>query len=330
MAQDQLPLDLPNKWGREPPPRPPGLPERIASFVGRCNGSRKAIQAATRAELDWLQGRYAVATRAGVLVAYRKALRAAARPGKTHPALEFMHLTDDENRELLRQKYRRVSDNQRNLRLVDDPDEMITKARILAFNPGVVRTGKRQGLVRWQDVAAGLALLTGRRPIELLRTGEFRSLPGQTHAVEFRGRAKTRMPVAADDVWFTIPVLAPSDEVIAGMRRLRTALPDINGQDNNTVRGRFSCVLSSAVNNAYGREWTPCDLRAVYALCCYHAFAPSNISQLTYYSDIFGYRLLREDFATDKDQSTPIAADTLTASFYLRFCFPDGFKGLKL
>lgn len=324
MPSTSLPAPLLSAWARTGTSDPDSIQHRIATFASRCRGRPKAVKAAVNAELGYLRGKYALATIPSLLTGYRKALRAA---NPNHPALQYLALTDDEITELRQDALKRVSKTQRSLRPVNNPIALIAKARAIIANPGRIEQARRAGALRWHYIAAGLALLTGRRPAELLRTGEFAPVKGQRFMMQFRGQAKTRGAPGTQTGWYEIPVLAPASEIIRAVRLLRSSLPATRGMTNADVHSKWKTALGRAVRAVFGAQWSPYDFRAVYALCCYHAFAPRNVAQLAYYADILGHRLLAAEQPGDKSAAV---ADTMTAAFYLRFYLPKGVKRLHI
>jgi hypothetical protein len=73
----------------------------------------------------------------------------------------------------------------------------------------------------YTEIAWALAVLTGRRSVEIMRWAEFEKI--DSGSVMFSGQAKKREGVIADS--FPIPVLVDSDDIIAAMTRFRSLAP---------------------------------------------------------------------------------------------------------
>lgn len=302
-----------------PPPAstPESIQDRIRGFVESCRSRmpRTKLAAAVTAELNYLRRRYKPTSVASMVTDYRRAL---ATSRTNHPALAFFALSEEET-DALRQRARaKVVANQRAPHEVTDPVRMIQVATRLLVHPSSVASGKRQGEVRWQDLAVGLALLTGRRPIELMASGKFASVPGNQYQARFCGQAKTRDAAGTRTGWFTIPLLAPYSVVATGLRALRAALPASQSAadiPHDALHNSFSTSLNRAVATEFP-GYRPYDMRAVYALLCHTLYAPDDVQQIVYYADILGHKLLSKD---PHDPKAVNHADTQTACYYLRF-----------
>lgn len=72
------------------------------------------------------------------------------------------------------------------------------------------------------QLGVGLIAATGCRPIEILLTGDFASVQGETYQIRFSGQAKKR----GQKPTFNRPVLFPADFLIKSLRKFRK-LPEI-------------------------------------------------------------------------------------------------------
>ena len=115
----------------------------------------------------------------------------------------------------------------------------------------------------YYEVVAGLALLTGRRPVELLKTGSLR--PINSKEMVFSGQAKTKM---SERPAFKIPVLCDSKLIKDSLTRIR-GLKDFSSVDNKDVNNRTASSLGEAVKRVYGRrDLVTYDLRGIYSAVC--------------------------------------------------------------
>ena len=107
-----------------------------------------------------------------------------------HPALADVGFTAEQWEAINRPSEQRVSD--RSIKFLHDPDAIVSKAISLLDSND------------WYDLAAGLAVLTGRRCAEILHTAEFEYK--SPYSVSFTGALKRRNePVPLQ---FEIPTLA--------------------------------------------------------------------------------------------------------------------------
>jgi integrase len=124
-----------------------------------------------------------------------------------------------------------------------------------------------EGLLKswdWKDVAAAVALLTGRRTIEVLKTGVF--TPKGNGLMKFEGQAKTKK-----NPLLIIPVLANSKKVAAAVAHLRN-LKDFSNADFEQINSDTQKALERHVNklvaNYTKEKATMHDLRKMYAAHC--------------------------------------------------------------
>jgi hypothetical protein len=172
--------------------------------------------------------------------------------------------------------------------LLDDPDGIVTRGAELL------------GSQRWEDIAVGLAVITGRRLTEILKTAVFH--PMSAYTVQFEGQLKQKAELL---VPYEIPTLVEADLVIEATSRLRTLL-DCRDLENGEVERRYGPVLRSTadrhfkgfVPNRTGREASLFVhlFRVVYGRIAVYFFAPPTVNALVYLATIEGhYWLLRAD-----------------------------------
>jgi hypothetical protein len=172
--------------------------------------------------------------------------------------------------------------------LLSDPDGIVARGAELLRSQ------------RWEERAVGLAVTTGRRLTEILKTAVFH--PMSAYTVQFEGQLKQKAELLAP---YEIPTLVEADLVIEATSRLRTLL-DCSALDNTEVERRYGPVLRSAADHHFkalvptraGREDNLFVhlLRAVYGTIATFYFAPPTINALVYLATIEGhYWLLRAE-----------------------------------
>jgi integrase len=116
----------------------------------------------------------------------------------------------------------------------------------------------------YKDVAAAIALLTGRRTIEVLKTGTF--TPKGSNLIKFEGQAKTKKsPV------LIIPSLVNSKKIAAAVAHLRK-LKDFSNTSFEQINTDTQKALERHVNKLVkpytDDKATMHDLRKIYATHC--------------------------------------------------------------
>ncbi len=214
----------------------------------------RRIRTACRQEIDYLLANNTPAHARALITDYRKELK---RRDPDHIALRYFKLgrVAKEAVQKLEADYgNKIIENIGSLKLVEDPDSLIKAGRLLLLSDSYVA------------LAAGLMLLTGRRPTEILKTAEFKVETRNT--LLFRGQLK-RKEGEPDPKWFSIPVLADANIVCTALRVLRE-------------KRNFSHLTIRQVTKLCTKEFkkvckerlppaeNPKDLRAIYALLSHH------------------------------------------------------------
>jgi integrase len=281
---------------------PPALAMRIAAFqftlsrkvfIGDPDprNMRARVRRLIAKEIDALKAQYTLATVKGYLTFYRSALIDTGLGSHT----DLLRLSDEDYAQLKVEYLQQINEDQSHLRPLD-PDTVIQTARSLLSAP------------RYIQVTAGLMLLTGRRVIEVLKTGVF-EYAGTEGTIHFSGQAKTRNAEGTRTESYQIPILASADTILESWHRLREEKgEDFAQKPNNKVTTGVSKMLTETVRKAFGRDFKPKDLRSAYAQICYHRFCPSYKSDTVYFSEILGHKLIG-------DEST----DLMTAQSYRDF-----------
>ncbi|WP_107667545.1 protelomerase family protein [Cyanothece sp. BG0011] len=203
-----------------------------------------------------------------------------------HPALADVGFTSQEWEAINRSSEQRVSD--RNTKFLSDPDAIVEKAIALLDSND------------WSDLAAGLAVLTGRRCAEILQTAEFEYK--SHYSVTFSGSLKRRSePV---NLQFEIPTLASASVVIDALAKLREWV-DTKGLDNRAINNKYAHAVINSSDRHF-RELVPTRdgednlythlFRAVYATIATHWYCPPNVPELEFRAYIQGhFKILDEN-----------------------------------
>ncbi len=162
----------------------------------------------------------------------------------------------------------------------------------------------------WSEVAAGLAVVTGRRVSEILKTAHFTFK--STYSVLFTGAVKRRQESVALN--FEIPTLVEANTVIEAISKLRGWL-DTSNLTNRQINERYEQAVAQACER-YFRELVPLRegkgnlythlFRAVYATIATHWFCPPTVSDLEFRAYIQGhFQILNE---ANEQKRTSMAA----------------------
>lgn len=160
------------------------------------------------------------------------------------------------------------------------------------------------GSERPLSVGVGLCLATGRRTVEVFKTAKFTH--AETSSVLFAGQAKTRGKPGTRFGAYRIPTLIDGERVVELTRKVRERWNFTSKGSNLDFSKTLSNPISGEVRREFGLDWQAHDLRAAYACLAYHLYAPKNISQVVYYSDILGHRQLGGS-AGAGDMDTPLS-----------------------
>ena len=136
------------------------------------------------------------------------------------------------------------------------------------------------------DTAAALALLTGRRTVEIFKTGNFTEV--SEHSVAFTGQAKKNLDESTS---YEVPVLAPPELINTALERLRAA-KDCSVLTNRDVNLRYANSCNAAARRLLGQEHHFHTLRGVYAVLVYHACLPHKYSLNAFIAKVLGHTSL--------------------------------------
>lgn len=145
---------------------------------------------------------------------------------------------------------------------------------------------------------AAIAALTGRRPVEILKSGEFQ-LGLDDHTLVFAGQAKTRDADGRAKDAYEIPALAHRDKIVDAVAQLRAELSvptkrterPISELDASELNDRVGKPLRQITQREFGM--TPQELRAAYATIA-HARYASERGTFGYFAEVLGHSPLDE------------------------------------
>jgi len=233
--------------------------------------------------------------------------------GAGHFSLDLLKLSRDEYFTINQLNQNQARNRQLHQQYLSNPDEIVAVAVGLLDSP------------EWADIAAGLAVLTGRRLNEVLKTAQFTIV--SNWVVRFSGALKRggeEVPLV-----FDIPTLTTAKRVVQATEKLRQITPP----DANENRVAFASdrhfqeivPAPHGKNNLYAHLW-----RSVY--CCIATFwyCPKHVDDLLFKAHILGHfetlsndeqhdggklRLRLENFASDRHYRLYEIDDSVIAQF---------------
>src|SRR5579859_8086806 len=165
--------------------------------------------------------------------------------------------------------------------LLDHPEAIVARGRQLLQSQ------------RWEDLAVGLAVVTGRRLTEILKTARFH--PASDWTVEFEGQLKQKADILPP---YEIPTLVEAEAVIGAWQRLRGLHP-CEALINEEVEARYGEEVRTAADRHFApfvpsRTGKPDALfthlfRSCYGTLATWLFAPPSVNALVYKATIYGH-----------------------------------------
>lgn len=195
------------------------------------------------------------------------------------PALPWLKHTPEDYRAIASQYRKALADRLRHLQLIQEHQPLVERAESLLSSDS------------WLDTALGLMALTGRRVIEILKTGSFEVLPDSQANVGFSGHVKARYSSKARPSPHQIPVLTSPTLVVDAWRRLRQT-KRFEALDSPAVYNQTATRLGEACRR-YFSDWVPNsalkELRSLYALIACGLHCPPNMDSTCYISKVLGH-----------------------------------------
>ena len=204
---------------------------------------------------------------------------------EVHPALDDVGFSPEEWTEINMPSEIAVGD--RTAKPITDPDEIARRASVLLESDS------------WSEIAAGLAVATGRRAAEVIQTAQFK--PASKWSVWFAGAVKRRgEPVPLE---FELPTLVEAASVVSATRRLRQIL-DTEGMSNREINRAYSNAVAQACDRSFadlvpareGKDNLYTHLfRSVYSTIATFWYCPPAVPELEFRAAIQGhYKVLEE------------------------------------
>ena len=188
------------------------------------------------------------------------------------------------------------ADDQQSLQERLEQQQFLDNERIEAMvNQGLIFIQSND----WAELVVGLALATGRRFWEIVKTGSF--VEKTPYSVWFTGQAKGR---GREDEQFEIPTLVRAFLVVEGVKRVRRLIAWDELEDEYSPSYQ---KYNRAVNEVVVRSFTDLIplrptrerlsvhvLRAVYARVATYWYAPPTVADITFMAQIQGHRFVLE------------------------------------
>ena len=163
--------------------------------------------------------------------------------------------------------------------------DMVTSVRTIApaqFAAWIEQAQKDLKSYDWRARACAIALLTGRRQTEVLKTGAFSKAKGKFFT-SFSGQLKSDKPA------YLIPTLAPANEIIKAHSGLIALLPFAPAEMSEIqVEHTANVPLNRYVKKFYDEALHFHDLRKLYAAKAVQA-CPAQITPRAYLAGILGH-----------------------------------------
>ena len=204
-------------------------------------------------------------------------------PVRQHIALKWMNYSSEfhQQRQALTQAKAKA---QRRSRVAFEPQPVIDAA-VAALSSSST----------W-EVAAAIILLTGRRPTEILKSGDFTQ--AGSYQLEFSGQLKQRNKTTT----FPIYCLERSHRLIDAFTRFRriASVRELQEAENTAVDSRLNATVNRAVRTVFPEDILPAplgesqlsakNLRAAYVNIAYHLFGNPETSIGSFAEDFLGHQ----------------------------------------
>ena len=210
-----------------------------------------------------------------------------------HPALDDVGFSPEEWTEINMPSEQAVA--HRSAKPIADPNEIARRAAVLLDSDS------------WSEIAAGLAVATGRRAAEVMQTANFEQ--ASQWSVWFIGALKRHGE--PEELRFEIPTLVKADSVITATRRLREML-DTNGMSNREINRAYSHAIAQACDRTFTDIVPPREgkdnlythlFRAVYSTIATFWYCPPKVPELEFRAAIQGHYKILEEGETEPRRS---------------------------
>lgn len=271
----------------------------IAQLPDTPTGHQQAIDLAATLRQSWVDRNFTQLSQLQPLFDQTRS-QIKAKFGADHFSLKYFGLTTAEYTRLNNQKLQRTADRNEDVKQLDQPDAIVAKAvGVLDESP------------HWFDLAAALAVLTGRRSSEILATAQFEK--ASQWSVTFTGALKRGGE--RQRLSFEIPTLTTSDRVIAALAKLRQQLPDGVDLAPEEINRKYGDRVVQACNRHFAGLVPPRGednlythlFRAIYATIATFWYCPAWVEPTEYKAAIQGHYAVL-------DETDPTLRRSLTAS----------------
>ena len=210
-----------------------------------------------------------------------------------HPALDEVGFTKEEWTEINMPSEQAVG--RRTAKPIADPEEIARRAELLLKSDS------------WSQIAAGLAVVTGRRAAEVMQTAQFEQ--ASEWSVWFTGALKRRGEEV--ELRFEIPTLAGATSVISATKRLRRAV-DTEGMSNREINRAYSHAIAQACDRTFsdlvprreGKDNLYTHLfRSVYSTIATFWYCPPEVPELEFRAAVQGHYQILEEGQTELRRS---------------------------
>jgi len=271
----------------------------IAQLPDTPDGHSTAIDLAAKLRQSWVDRNFTTLSQLQPLSDQTRS-QLKAKFGADHFSLKYFGLTTQEYAELNDQKLQRTADRNEDVKQISDPEAIVAKAVSLLLESS-----------DWFELAAALAVLTGRRSSELLATAKFQK--ASQWSVTFTGALKRGGE--RQILSFEIPTLTTSDRVIAALAKLRQQLPDAVNLPPEEINRKYGDRVAQACDRHFKGLVPPRGednlythlFRAVYATIATFWYCPPWVEPTEYKAAIQGHYAVL-------DADDPTLRRSLTAS----------------
>ena len=210
-----------------------------------------------------------------------------------HPSLDDVGFSPEEWTEINMPSEQAVA--HRSAKPIADPNEIARRAAVLLDSDS------------WSEIAAGLAVATGRRAAEVIQTANFEH--ASQWSVWFIGALKRHGE--PEELRFEIPTLVKAASVISATRRLRQML-DTDGMSNREINRAYSNAIAQACDRTFADIVPPREgkdnlythlFRAVYSTIATFWYCPPDVPELEFRAAIQGHYKILEEGETEPRRS---------------------------
>lgn len=202
-----------------------------------------------------------------------------------------------------------------NVTVIDDASQLLKQ--MVSILKAKEKTPEQQ--------AVALALLTGRRMTEVLKTGGVQAIPGYPYAAYFSGQLKNGLKnivsvVDDEPDIYVIPLLCKFHLINSNLQELQRYVLTVVGDSatNEMVNQKFCGRLSKATKSMVLPQLRFHDLRTIYALLAYESFKPHRAGVNGFVAKSLGHTSVSVSSSYTRMQvnNCPARIGTLPPEFY--------------